>query len=315
MTRMISRHEAAQLLEVHDQTVSNWVKKGILKGRKMNRTLRVDKSSIECYFNSLKDIGSMGRQLRELQASLSAKKKELQSALDDMCSAQELLGVTIPKPLFRQLLHSILAVAGDEVLTPRERDILDKILDGTSLDVIAMERGINRSCVVTLASKSMRKVMCMKSFSEMRSENRKLIEENDSCHKVIFSLQQRNTELEGLLLPQVTFVNDFDLLQGTEPGHITQLLNTKVTDMDFSTRALNCLKNSEIMTLGDLVALKKSDLLKFRNLGHHSLAEIEEQVESLGLKWGMNVSAIIAIDLQRRQSAENTGITNTKNLS
>lgn len=48
---------------------------------------------------------------------------------------------------------------------------------------------------------------------------------------------------------------------------IRQLLKTKLVDMDLSVRALNCLKAAEVDTIGDLVALNKADLLKFRNFG------------------------------------------------
>ena len=71
---------------------------------------------------------------------------------------------------------------------------------------------------------------------------------------------------------------------------IRQILKTKLIDMDLSVRAINCLKSAEIETLGDLVAIHKTDLLKFRNFGKKSLAELEELVKSKGLDFGMNIS-------------------------
>ncbi len=72
--------------------------------------------------------------------------------------------------------------------------------------------------------------------------------------------------------------------------HIRQLLKTKLVEMDLSVRALNCLKAAEVETIGDLVALDKHDLLKFRNFGKKSLTELEELVRSKGLEFGMNIS-------------------------
>jgi len=72
--------------------------------------------------------------------------------------------------------------------------------------------------------------------------------------------------------------------------HIRQLLKTKLVDMDLSVRALNCLKAAEVETIGELVALNKADLLKFRNFGKKSLTELEELVRSKGLEFGMNIS-------------------------
>ena len=72
--------------------------------------------------------------------------------------------------------------------------------------------------------------------------------------------------------------------------HMRQLLKTKLSDMDLSVRALNCLKAAEIDTLGDLVSFNKNDLLKFRNFGKKSLTELEELVEGKNLAFGMDVS-------------------------
>ena len=72
--------------------------------------------------------------------------------------------------------------------------------------------------------------------------------------------------------------------------HMRQLLKTKLSDMDLSVRALNCLKAADIDTLGDLVSFNKNDLLKFRNFGKKSLTELEELVEAKNLAFGMDVS-------------------------
>ena len=75
-----------------------------------------------------------------------------------------------------------------------------------------------------------------------------------------------------------------------ESLHMRQLLKTKLTDLDLSVRALNCLKAAEVDTLGDLVSYNKSDLMKFRNFGKKSLTELEELVASKNLHFGMDLS-------------------------
>ena len=72
--------------------------------------------------------------------------------------------------------------------------------------------------------------------------------------------------------------------------HMRQLLKTKLTDMDRSVRALNCLKSAEVETLGELVVFNKTDLLKFRNFGKKSLTELEELLQSLNLQFGMDIA-------------------------
>ena len=86
--------------------------------------------------------------------------------------------------------------------------------------------------------------------------------------------------------------NDLD---GTEEFdeevlRMRQLLKTKLTDMNLSVRALNCLKAAEVDTLGDLVKFQKSDLLKFRNFGKKSLTELDDLLEHHGLSFGTDTS-------------------------
>ena len=69
-----------------------------------------------------------------------------------------------------------------------------------------------------------------------------------------------------------------------------QLLKTKLVDMNLSVRALNGLKAADVATLGDLVQLNKSELLKFRNFGRKSLTELDDLLESLNLSFGTDIS-------------------------
>lgn len=71
--------------------------------------------------------------------------------------------------------------------------------------------------------------------------------------------------------------------------HMRKLLKTPLTDLDLSVRAFNCLRAAEIKTLGDLVQYDIADLLKFRNFGKKSLAELEELVRDKGLTFGMDI--------------------------
>ena len=69
-----------------------------------------------------------------------------------------------------------------------------------------------------------------------------------------------------------------------------QLLKTKLSDMNLSIRALNCLKAADVETLGDLVQFNKNDLLKFRNFGKKSLTELDDLLESLNLSFGTDIT-------------------------
>ncbi|PVZ10704.1 DNA-directed RNA polymerase subunit alpha [Porphyromonas loveana] len=72
--------------------------------------------------------------------------------------------------------------------------------------------------------------------------------------------------------------------------HMRQLLKSKLSDLDLSVRALNCLKAADVESLGDLVSLTRSDLMKIRNFGKKSLTELDELLGALNLSFGMDIS-------------------------
>jgi DNA-directed RNA polymerase subunit alpha len=72
--------------------------------------------------------------------------------------------------------------------------------------------------------------------------------------------------------------------------HMRKLLKTPLSDLDLSVRAYNCLKAADVRSLGDLVKLEISDMMKFRNFGKKSLAELEQLVAEKNLTFGMDLS-------------------------
>jgi len=72
--------------------------------------------------------------------------------------------------------------------------------------------------------------------------------------------------------------------------HMRKLLKTALTDLDLSVRAYNCLKAADIKTLGDLASLDISDMMKFRNFGKKSLAELEQLIQEKNLTFGMDLA-------------------------
>lgn len=63
----------------------------------------------------------------------------------------------------------------------------------------------------------------------------------------------------------------------------------KVDELELSVRSGNCLKNDNIVYIGDLVQKSESDMLRTPNFGRKSLNEIKEVLSSMGLYLGMEV--------------------------
>ncbi len=63
----------------------------------------------------------------------------------------------------------------------------------------------------------------------------------------------------------------------------------KVDELELSVRSQNCLKNDNIVYIGDLVKKTEAEMLKTPNFGRKSLNEIKEVLANLGLRFGMDV--------------------------
>ena len=63
----------------------------------------------------------------------------------------------------------------------------------------------------------------------------------------------------------------------------------KVDELELSVRSQNCLKNDNIVYIGDLVRKTEAEMLKTPNFGRKSLNEIKEVLAGMGLRFGMDV--------------------------
>ena len=59
--------------------------------------------------------------------------------------------------------------------------------------------------------------------------------------------------------------------------------------MELSVRSANCLKNDNIVYIGDLVQRSEPEMLRTPNFGRKSLNEIREVLKVMGLELGMDV--------------------------
>jgi len=81
-----------------------------------------------------------------------------------------------------------------------------------------------------------------------------------------------------------------DLMEkDSEFARIRKVLQMNVDELELSVRSHNCLRAANIKTIADLVRRDEPELLKFRNFGRKSLAELSEIIEQFGLTFGMDV--------------------------
>lgn len=74
-----------------------------------------------------------------------------------------------------------------------------------------------------------------------------------------------------------------------DAAQINRYLLKKVDELELSVRSANCLKNDNIIYIGDLVQKTEAEMLRTPNFGRKSLNEIKEVLSSMGLRLGMEI--------------------------
>ena len=290
MARMISRQSAAGLLDCTSQTVANWVERGLINGHKIDGFLMVDRDSILQYFDSLKDLADMEQKIMDMKREMKEKTEEMKAALEE-------LRIVVYHSdrinwVFRENQMILIKFYGWR-LTNRERSVLERITMGERPEVIAEELGCSRERVIQIGMKAARTICDMADFEQLVDDSRKLAIEIVKLEKVNkkLELENENLEIENKKLNlQIEKLNE--KLESAKKDK-SVLLKKRISDLPLSNRTLNALGSLDCKTLGDVVLLEKSDLMKVRNFGNKCLFELDDYITRNGLHWGMMLESII----------------------
>ncbi|MCH2165374.1 MAG: DNA-directed RNA polymerase subunit alpha [Marinovum sp.] len=98
-----------------------------------------------------------------------------------------------------------------------------------------------------------------------------------------------------ILQDQLSIFVNFDEPESARPENdddgleFNPLLLKKVDELELSVRSANCLKNDNIVYIGDLIQKTEAEMLRTPNFGRKSLNEIKEVLSGMGLHLGMDV--------------------------
>ncbi len=92
--------------------------------------------------------------------------------------------------------------------------------------------------------------------------------------QVFITFEEPKKKLEGEAKPELPF---------------NPALLKKVDELELSVRSANCLKNDNIVYIGDLIQKTEAEMLRTPNFGRKSLNEIKEVLANMGLHLGMDV--------------------------
>lgn len=301
--RTMTRNKAAEALGVTPQTISNYVKEGILGGFiGIKNTLYVNAEDVDKYLKKYRFIAvkeeMIDRKLRELKD----RENEINDRLAD--TRKELLGAKSYKtPSAIILAKALFRAAMIPRLSTREMDIIDMYIEGESLQEIADVFSLTSTRVNQILAKALRK------FTEQTGEITANLRENSELEAEIHSLKLSVAALKKEY-------NDYRLSHGdTEdenPSCPPEILLKSIDDCGFSIRIVIALKWTDIYDVNGLVTrfYRFEDILKIRNIGRGSLCEIRNFMDGHNLVFirpGESLSQFYRrLDLNITMSANST---------
>lgn len=303
--RTMTRNKAAEALGVTPQTISNYVKEGILGGFiGIKNTLYVNAEDVDKYLKKYRFIAvkeeMIDRKLREQKD----RENEINDRLAD--TRKELLGAKSYKtPSAIILAKALFRAAMIPRLSTREMDIIDMYIEGESLQEIADVFSLTSTRVNQILAKALRK------FTEQTGEITANLRENSELEAEIHSLKLSVAALKKEY-------NDYRLSHGdTEdenPSCPPEILLKSIDDCGFSIRIVIALKWTDIYDVNGLVTrfYRFEDILKIRNIGRGSLCEIRNFMDGHNLVFirpGESLSQFYRrLDLNITMSANSTSI-------
>ena len=297
MARLISRQEAATLLEVDYQTVSNWINKGALTAHVINGRTFLDKKSIVKNFDSLHQLSQAEMHIKQLVKE--AKELEQQSE-------QRLLNINkniseaanIPTSVVGKAFQCVIEIASiANLLSERECDMLFMLSNGKTLNDLSREFSVTPQTISLNVSRAFSKLGDLDSVRDDISECSTFRKERESLKNYILNLKKELSKLqESNKLIDDKKQKMIELYGGIEGiRRIVEILQTRIVDTNLSMRAINCLRTYGILHIEDLVHWSRTDLKKIRNLGEVTFKEIDRFLHSLGLVYCMDTESILSV--------------------
>lgn len=277
----VTRHQAAVMLGVTDQTISNYCKEGLLGHYK-------GKGNI-LYIN-LDELNKYKSQLRVVAASeklLEMKKMGLAEAMAKVDKADmKLRGVLLAhKPKNESLVRAIgnlFRVGFVPKMSMRECTMVQEFIRGTDSRQLADEYNLSVCRVQQIIEKGIRR---FDNFAEI-SDN---LDTHYSLQKQIENLRLENDMLRGK-------INQLEKREEFNPSeYLSTLLNSRLVDYNLGVRALTILAKFrdggtwgepiKIETIGDLAMHSggRKGVLSQRNCGKKTYYELEDLLYSLNL--------------------------------
>lgn len=259
--------DAAAIAGSTADTIRNLCKAGVLRHKKRNQLYFPCKEDVELYAQTIAELSELEHHNEECNNSINKLHEQLRLEQQEALERLEALKMSTYRiNHIIELLCETSPFITQEFGVGELRTAMELLRGGKRTDDTEKKQ-LTYGRAVQIYELS---INTLKHFPEYLQEQERAIEDRD----------QQIVELKRMVKERYEGVHGDEAVISLERQ---QLLQKSIYDIDFSVRTMNALNSAEIATIGGLIKWRRADLLKFRNFGKSSLAEIEDWLEAHGL--------------------------------
>ena len=280
MKLYLTRNEAAEILGVTPQTISNYVKKGLLVESEVKepnlKAMCILGSSVERLLKEDYDIVEQSNAIDAMRVELDELWESYKKERDKLEKLHKLQRISYGFHDNIKIISEILAAYLVEmnVLTHKETWLVTEILSERSLIYIVENSDLTRSDISTLYFRALKKLTSGRKpkYNELLDENKKLRElleiereKSAALEKQVKALEEgRSSSDDVISIPkQLMYLN---------PDQI-------------GVRVFNALKVHGVEHLYELALIEKERLFKTRNFGRKCMVDVLNLMDAYGLEF------------------------------
>ena len=280
----ITRRKAAEILGLSRQTISNYIKQGLIGSCVGEHgILYVNSEDVEKYAKKYKMLAANEKMIDDKLKEVEAHKRAINVELTELRNRATANGKLAANAVC--MLFSVINAMSHLGITPklgyRQYQILKDIINGMTYDELSIKYGLSATRIRQIV------VMICNSLTDNEDTAIAEIDTNQYLRNVIDGLKKKLKAVQ-------TSYDEYRRAKGEVPISDAILppliLGKDVNDCGFPVRILNMFKWCDIYTVGDLLRKfhGKSDLDKIRNLGKKSVCIILDFVEKNNLSFKKN---------------------------
>ena len=276
METFVTYDEAANLLGVSRESIRLYVQRGLLAEGEVYGKRKILRSALDALLNQHFDVVQQAREVEALREELTKEKAEILE-LKKMLSVKKSL-MTVKGKVWDNYDHicnamvAFIAESGADMgLALRERQCVERLLKGASLDDLAEQFDLTRERVRQIYVKALRKIQlnsklqeCLAQNIELKCEVENLKFEREDLMRAIKDQKKLEQMKDTILIPE----------------SLIGLNNAGI-----SVRAYNCLKALRFDHIYQLTFISQRNLQRVRNLGRKTIDELDRLMDLYNLEF------------------------------